>query len=233
MKTSETQKTSDLKENQSAKSQELYQTLQKEVKLHQAELALKKLLFLPVSTLVFFLVVSSYGAYFVVEHRETWYFAFSGSVVTIFSVLYTLLSIRLLSKILFMDYDAPVAKIQRSLAQAKSLAVDNLRLAAWLLPFAPFVGVFATRAIFDFDLTTIVSMDFVAAFGLITIILEIISLVILKAIRLNNINKKWMQWLLTGSGSQVDKALSYLGQIDDSDFEGGLKNTHPQSCAKV
>jgi len=219
MNTSETYKTISPKKNQSAKNQELYQTLRKEVKLQQAESALMKLLFLPISTLVFFVIVASYGLYFVVEFWETWYFAFSGSVVAVFSILYTLLSIRQLRQILFIDYNAPVAKIQQSTAQIKPSMVDNLRLAAWLFPFAPFVGVFVAKALFDFDLTTIVSVDFIATFGVITIILEIISLVMLKVFNSKNSDAKWMKWLLAGSGSQIDESLDHLNQINEYDIE--------------
>jgi hypothetical protein len=219
MKASETLKTTTMKDNQANKSQELYLILQKEVKLHKSESALQKLLFLPVSTLMFFSATASYGIYFVITYWETWYFAFSGSVVTLFSVLYTILAIWQLKQISFTDYDAPVANIKRSIISIKSLTLQYLRLATWLFPFAPFIGVFTGKAIFGFNLTTIVSVDFIAAFSLITIIIEIVSLVILNALSKKNLDKNWVRWLLAGSGSRLDEALYNLEQMNEDDTE--------------
>jgi len=65
----------------------------------------------------------------------------------------------------------------------------------------------------------ILSYNIIVSFGIVTILLEIISLLLLRALRPKNINKKWLNWLLQGSGSQVEEALGFLGQIREFEKE--------------
>ncbi|MGK7396098.1 MAG: hypothetical protein ACNS62_16090 [Candidatus Cyclobacteriaceae bacterium M3_2C_046] len=196
------------------KTRKLNLDLSKELKLANAKSSLKSLLFLPVSTLIFFMLIGSYALYFVANHLETWYFVFSGAVVAFFSMLYVISSIRQLYKILALDYNAPVLKLQAELAQIKVVILTNLRITAWVLPFAPFIGLFFVEALFQWDLMALMNFNMIISFGLITILLEIISLIMLHWLKPKNINKKWMNWLLKGNGSQVDEALNFLDQIE-------------------
>lgn len=185
-------------------------SLSKEVKLDKAKSTLRGLLFLPLSSLVYYTFAASYGLYFLVSQWEVWYFAFSGAVVTFFSVNFTIVSVRQLKQILALDYNEPIQKLEENISQLKSSSIDYLRVAAYLLPFGPFVGVFLFKVFFNFDLTAIVSLDFLTSFGLITILLEVISLFFLKAFKAKKINNQWVNALLQGSGSQVDEALAFV-----------------------
>lgn len=194
-------------------------SLLREVKLDKAASALRSLLFLPLSTLVFFTFTASYSLFFVVSQWESWYFAFSGAVVAFFSVLYMIVSIRQLQQILSLRYSEPILALEKDISRIKSSVVDNLSIAVWLLPFGPFVGVFFFKVFFNFDLTSIVSLDFLASFGLITILLEVISLLLLKAFSAKNLDKKWLNSLLRGNGSQVDEALAFVHQAKESELK--------------
>ena len=209
------------KQNESLLDQsiKLNTKLLKEVKLDQAKSSLQRLLFLPVSTLVFFILAASYSLHFAVTHHATWYFAFSGAVVTFFSLLFILSSARQLRQILSIDYHAPVVKLQKRMAQIKVSVVHNLRIAAWMLPFSPFIGLFFFKVLFEVDLAAAVNFNTLVVVGVLTIVLEMISLVIQRALRPKNINKKWLNWFLQGSGSQVDQALGFLNQLRDFEDE--------------
>ncbi len=191
----------------------------KEVKLDKAKSSLKGLLFLPVSTLVFYLITASYGMYFMVTNFDTWYFVFSGAVVALFSAMFVISSIKQLYQILSIDYNDPILKLQKDISKVKLSVIHNLRIAAWLLPFGPFVGLFLVKALLGFDVMTLVNFAMVISFGVVTVILEIISLLILKGLRAGNINKKWLNLFLKGSGSQVDEALGFLRQIETFEVE--------------
>jgi len=197
----------------------LNMTLLKEVKLDKAKSSLRRLLFLPISTLIFFACMASYSLYFTFVNLEIWYFAFSGIVVAIASVLYTLLSIRQLQQILSMDYDAPILQLQKDHSKLKLSIISNLNIAAWVLPFAPFIGIFVSKALFDVDLTAVMGLGMITALGFITVFLEGIALFTLRGLRSKNVNKKWVNWLLQGSGSQVDEALYFLDQIEEFEAE--------------
>lgn len=205
-------------------TRKLNESLLKEVKTNQAKSSLKGLLFMPVATLAFYLLTASYGLYFTSIHLQTWYFAFSGLVVTLFSILFVASSIKQLKQILSIDYNAPILKLQKEISRIKTSVIHNLRIAAWLLPFAPFVGIVFIKAVFDFNLAAQINYNIIYTFGGITIILEILSLLALRALRPKNINKKWLNWLLQKSGSQVDEALGFLKQINDFENNQTMKN---------
>jgi len=194
-------------------------SLLKEIKLDKARASLKRLLFLPISTLVFYLLIASYALYFVMVHAEKWYFVFSGAVVVLFSLMLVVTSIQQLKRILSVNYEAPVLQLQRDVVKIKTAVISNFRIGAWLLPFGPFVGLFVVKALFGFDLVELINFNMIISFGFVTILLEILSLLLLRALRPKNINKKWLNWLLQGSGSQVDEALGFLQQIETFEQE--------------
>jgi len=200
-------------------SRTLNLSLLKEVKTDKAKSSLKRLLFLPISTMLFFLITASYAMYFIVENLDKWYFVFSGGIVVLFSILYVASSLIQLKRIISVDYNAPVLKLQEDISKIKTAVVRNLRIAAWLFPFAPFIGLFLAKAVFNFDLTTLLNYNMITTFGIITILLEIVSLLLLRALRPKNINKKWLNWLLQGSGSQVDEAFGFIKQIEEFESE--------------
>jgi hypothetical protein len=190
-------------------------TLLKEMKLHKAKSSLFGLLFLPISTLFFYTITGFYAMYFAIEHAQFWYFAFSGAVVTFFSFWLVWSSIKQLKLILSINYTEAVVKIQEKLTMLKTSIVQNLRIVAWLLPFGPFVGLFFVKAIFNIDLIVLLNFNMIISFGIATIILEVVSLLLLRALHQKSFDSKWLNWLLLGSGSQVNDALQYLKSIED------------------
>jgi hypothetical protein len=200
-------------------TRKLNATLLREVKLDKAKSSLRSLLFLPISTLIFSLFAASYALYFAVVNWGTWYFMFSGAVVSLFSVMLVVSSVRQLQQILSVDYNAPIVKLQKDISKIKFSVVTNLRIGAWILPFSPFIALFIMKALFRFDMVEVLNYHMVVSFGIATIILEALSLMVLRALRPKNINKKWLNWLLQGSGSQVDEALGFLKQIDEFEEE--------------
>tara|TARA_Y100000782_G_C10188616_1_gene268692 strand:+ start:11075 stop:11740 length:666 start_codon:yes stop_codon:yes gene_type:complete len=185
----------------------------KTVHIGQAQATLRRLFFLPISTLLFYLLVAAYGSYFSLKHIHTWYFVFSGSLVVAGALLYCGISMLQLKQLLSIDYTLPVVQLQKDIAALKPAFITNLKIAAWILPFGPFIGLFVVQALFNIDLTTYVTIDLLASFSIITIVLEIIGWFAARAFSAKNSSKKWMNWWLKGSGSQVDEALAFLNQL--------------------
>src|SRR6056297_1354004 len=193
--------------------------LLREVKLDKAKSSIKGLRFLPVSTLLFYSILASYALYFMVSHWGTWYFMLAGGAIAFFSIWLIITSVQQLKRILSLDYDAPIMKLQKKLAELKTAIAQNLRIAAYLLPFGPFVGLFFFKVVFDIDLMDVLNYNMIVSFGIVTILLEVLSLGILRALRSKNMNKKWLNWLLLGSGNQVNEALQYLEEIEEFQVE--------------
>lgn len=187
--------------------------LLKEVKIDKAKSSIKSLLFFPVSTLIFYTLVASYAMYFAIVNYDYWYFIFSGLVITFFSVWFIIASIMQLKLILSLDYNKEILKIQEDLSKIKLAIVKKIRIAAWLLPFGPFIALFLVKAILNLDLMEIINFKMLVSFGIITVVLEFISFLILKALSPKNINKKWLNWLLMGNGSQVNEAIDFMEDI--------------------
>jgi hypothetical protein len=193
--------------------------LLKEIKLDQAKSSLRSLLFLPISTMIFFIIVAFYAMYFAVSYLDDWYFIFCGGIISFFSIWYVISSIRQLKNILSIDYSASIIQLQKDFTTIKLSILRNLRIAAYLLPFGPFVGVFVAKVIFNIDLMNLVKYDTITELSITFIALEIISFVILNALRPKNINKSWVKWLMIGSGSQVDEAITFLEDIQEFEQE--------------
>lgn len=193
--------------------------LLKEIKLDQAKSSLRSLLFLPISTMIFFIIVAFYAMYFAVSYLDDWYFIFCGGIISFFSIWYVISSIRQLKNILSIDYSASIIQLQKDFTTIKLSILRNLRIAAYLLPFGPFVGVFVAKVIFNIDLMNLIKYDTITELSITFIALEIISFVILNALRPKNINKSWVKWLMIGSGSQVDEAITFLEDIQEFEQE--------------
>lgn len=191
----------------------------KKVKLDKAKSSLKGLLFLPISTLIFFILLASYALYFSFLNFESWHLNFSGAIVAFFSVWLVISSMKQIKQILSINFSDPILKLQKDIASLKLLVIYNLKIAAWSLPFGPFIGVFLCKVLFNFDLMRLVDFKMLISFGISTLLLEVVSLFILKTLRPKNSNKKWMNWLLQGSGSQINIALQFLNEIEDFECE--------------
>ncbi len=194
--------------------------LLRELKMDKAKASLKRLLFLPISTLVFYSILSSYALCFMVNHWGTWYFMLAGGAVAFFSTWLLISSIQQIKRILSLDYDAPILTLQSNLALLKTNIIQNLRIAAYLLPFGPFVGLFFFKVVFNVDLMQVLDYNMIVSFGVITIVLEVLSLLLLRALRPKNSHERWLNFLLQGSGSQVDEALGFLEQIKEFENNG-------------
>ncbi|HKK74510.1 MAG TPA: hypothetical protein VJ953_05530 [Saprospiraceae bacterium] len=186
----------------------------REVKIDKARSSLRRFLLLPISTAVFFALLAGNAFYFAATHLEAWYFIFSGGIVGFFSVLLVVASVRQLYLILSLDYQAPIIRLQKQLSKLKVVVVDNLRIAAWSLPFSPFIGVFFFKTILGLDVVETLDSTAILSVGFSVVVLEVLSLLILRALRPQNTRKNWLNWLLQGNGSQVDEALDFLQQIE-------------------
>ena len=193
--------------------------LLKEVKIDKAKSSLKSLLFLPISTLVFFIAALTYSLHFTITNWETWYIASSGICLSIFSFLFIMSSFRQLKQLLTIDYNAPVIKLQKDISRIKSSVLDNLRIATGMMACFPVMIIFYHKVLFDYDFVANLSPEVVHSYSVIFILVEILVVIFFRLLRPKNINKKWMNWLLQGSGSQVDEALSFINQIKEFEME--------------
>ena len=176
---------------------------------------IKRLLCLPVSTLLFCCFIICYATIFIISNFGTWYFVFSGIVILFFAIAFVFSSVHQLRIILSLDYQQPITILQRELSKLKLSVIYNLKIAAAVLPFSPFIGIFTIKAILNFDITEIISLRQVLIFAGITVILQLISLFFSAKLSAKNKDKNYMNWLLKANGSQINEAKSFLSEIED------------------
>ena len=187
----------------------------KELKLDKAKSKINQLLFLPISSLLFFSLLVCFTVQFLIRNLETWYFAFSASIILFFSFAFVFSSVKQLHGILSLDYQQPVTILQRQLSNLKLSILINLKIAAAILPFSPFVGIFVLKVLFDFDATQFISVQQIWIFAGITIILQILALFFSAKLKSKNAGKNYVYWILQGNGSQIEEAKSFLAEIED------------------
>jgi len=85
----------------------------KELKLEHTKSKIKRLLCLPVSTLLFCCFIICYATIFIISNFGTWYFVFSGIVILFFAFAFVFSSIHQLRIILSLDYPQPITILQR------------------------------------------------------------------------------------------------------------------------
>jgi len=187
----------------------------KELKLEHTKSKIKRLLCLPVSTLLFCCFIICYATIFIISNFGTWYFVFSGIVILFFAFAFVFSSVHQLRIILSLDYQQPITILQRELSKLKLSVIYNLKIAAAVLPFSPFIGIFTIKAILNFDITEIISLRQVLIFAGITVILQLISLFFSAKLSAKNKDKNYMNWLLKANGSQINEAKSFLSEIED------------------
>lgn len=187
--------------------------LLREIKVDKAKSSLRRLLYLPISSMIFysFILIVSLG--FIIANWSVWYLALSGVVISIFSLLFVLLSIKQLWQILSVDYDTHIVSLQKNISLIKSSVIDNLRLSNWIIPCFPFVLIFLFKVLWDVDMVANLSNQMLYVYGAIIFSLVIVSFMISRVLKPSNSNSKWMTWLLHGSGSQVDEAVAFLEEV--------------------
>ena len=187
----------------------------KELKLDKAKSKINQLLFLPISSLLFFILLIGYAVQFLIRNLEIWYFTFSASIILLFSFAFVFSSVRQLHGILSLDYQQPITILQRQLSNLKLSILINLKIAAAILSFSPFVGIFVLKVLFDFDATEFISLQQIWIFAGITIILQILALFFSAKLKSKKTGKNYLNWLLQGNGSQIEEAKSFLAEIED------------------
>lgn len=201
------------------KTHQINIALLRELKLDKAKSNLKSLSWWSISTLIFYMGMATYGMFFMVQHWGVWYFMLGGGVVTFFSIWFVIASSIQLSRIYAVNYEDPILKLQRDISNIKPAMITNLKIVAYLIPFGPFIGIFVIKAVFGVDVVTVLDGKMMISFSITSIVLEILSLVLVRKLNAKNSHTKWMNWLLRGNGSQVDEALKFIKQLEDFEQE--------------
>jgi hypothetical protein len=202
-------------EDKLEKSNRLNLELLRKVNLDRAQNKLKNLVWQQAITIAFYLLAGSYFIHFSATHLENWHYVIAGGILAAWSFIASASAIHQLQLILTIDYSMPVLQLQKRLISIKTTIIKNLRIAVWVLPFYMAFVVWISELFFGIDFiaitdTSALSWNFILSGLLIPVVWWMH-----RKLNPKNADKKWLNWLLQGSGSQVNEALEFLKEIDE------------------
>ena len=201
------------------KNRKLNLELLRKVNIKSTQSKVKQLVWQSGATIAFYSVTALYFMKFTADHWPVWYFVLSGLAVTGWSLAIAFGSANQLRLMLAIDYSRPVTELQKTIAKIKLKIIKNLRLAGWTLPFYWAFMIVAFEVLFGIDIIKQNDRAWLIWNGVLSIGFIGLAIFIHQKLREENIDKKWINWLLQGSGSQLSEAQGFLKEIEDFEKE--------------
>ena len=201
------------------KNRKLNLELLRKVNLKSAKSKVNRLVWQNVATIIFYSLTALYFIKFTVDHWSVWYFVLSGFLITGWCLAIAYGAVKQLRLILSIDYSRPLTELQKTLAKIKLVVVKNLRLAGWALPFYWAFMIVFFEILSGTDIIEHADRAWLIRNGLLSIGFIGLAIFIHQKLNEENLDKKWINWLLQGSGSQLNEAQVFLKEIEDFERE--------------
>lgn len=201
------------------KSTRLNLELLKKVNVNRVQNKLKSLVWQQSITIAFYILAGAYFMHFCAIHWENWHYVISGGILAIWSFIASASAIHQLQLILTIDYSMPVLQLQKRLMRIKTAIIKNLRIAVWVLPFYMAFVVWISEVLFGIDFIAITGISALSWNFILSGLLIPAAWWMHGKLNPKNADKMWLNWLLQGSGSQVNEALEFLKEIDQFERE--------------
>ncbi|SHK04986.1 hypothetical protein SAMN04488028_102618 [Reichenbachiella agariperforans] len=181
---------------------------------------MKNLLRVKVITFTFYLIGGLCFAGFGIQHAAQWYMALTGGVFTLWAVLVCFTSVKEIELIMKLDYTAPVIELQRQLVTLRTTIIRYFRVGVWVFPLYMGWVIMAFQVFFGVDIIAVADQTWLySQLGFTIVFMFPLALWMHSKLIPENADKKWMQRLLQGNGSQVAGAQAFLGEIREFEEE--------------
>jgi len=197
------------------KSKALNLLVLKKINIQGAKRKLNPLIWINTLTLIFYIAVIIFSMSFVYEFKDKLHYVISAAIISLWSLTIIIGAINQLKLILSLDYSEPVLILQKKLIQIKLMGLAYFKLALMIIPFNLAFIIMGSELFFSVDLLQDEIPKWVERHIWISLLLIIPSLWIYQGLNPKNINRKWLQWLMQGTGSQIDEALNLFKEIED------------------
>ena len=185
--------------------------LLRKINIKSAQSKMNTLIWMNALTLIFYQVVMWFCVFFTLSHRDNLSYLITGIVLIIWSAVISFGAIKQLKLIIEIDYSAPVTVVQKQLQKVKLAILHFLRMALMILPFYVVFPTILFEKISGINFIEIMDPVWIIVQPL---VLLIPTIWIYRNISPKNVNKKWINWLLIGHGSQIDDAQKFMLEID-------------------
>ena len=193
------------------KSINLNLELLKRLNVKSARSKMTSLIWINALTLAFYQVVMWYFVYYTVTSWPAIQFVIAGLILAVWSGIISYGAIKQLKLILEIDYAGPVTIVQKQLQKVKIAIVHFLRMAFMILPFYMAFLIVISDIFLNVDILKFTDPAWMI---LQTVILILPAIWIYRNLSPKNANKKWVNWLLQGNGSQINEAQNFMKEIE-------------------
>jgi len=207
-------------EKQLKNSWQLNLELLRTINLDKAKSRMDSLTRITAITLAFYLGSALLFAFFAVQNMGKLQFVLSGGLLAFWSGLIATGSMQQLGLIAQIDYSEPIPVLQKKLETLKLVILKYLRLGVWILPFFMVFVVVGFKALLGIDIITVGDTKWLIVQAIISIAFIPLTIWLYKKLSPENIDKKWMNTLLKGAGSQISEALECIKKIEQFERNG-------------
>lgn len=186
-------------------------SLFRETKLDKAQNQMVGLTWISSLTAAFYIAALWYFVFFAFHNLDNWHFVLTGGILAAWSGAIALGAILQLKSILTLDYAKPVAELQKQLQEIKFTIIRFFRLALMIIPFYLVFPEVIFKVLFNVDFITQMDPLWVI---LQPVVLLPLTIWIYTKLSPKNAEKKWMNWLLQGNGSQIKSAQNFIQEIN-------------------
>ncbi len=193
--------------------------------LDKARKKISSLIWVAGITVAFYLIAGSALMHFAYEHLASPLVAGSAVILTVWCIIVASGAIHELVLLGKIDYNRPILQLQKDLLEIKLTIIRYLRVVVWILPSSfVFIPIFFS-VLFGVDITEHAPMDWIIWNLVICIFLFApASYWLSRKLSPKNVDKKWMNKVLKGSGSQIDDAIVFLREIEEFEQEESVEN---------
>lgn len=184
------------------------------VNLDKARGKMNKLIWTKVSIMGIAMLFTSMFMAYSIGRWEVTHQAITGIIFGMWTFAILVTSIHELSLVASLDYSQPIPVLQKKLIEIKLLTIRYLRLSVWIFPLYFGFMILLFDLFFGVDIVAVGDVNWIIANLVFSVCIFIPAAIwMYKKLSAKNANKKWMNKLLGGNGSQIMDAVNFLEEI--------------------
>ena len=192
----------------------------RQTNLDKAQQKMKNLILVKALTLGFYLISMALFLVFAVNNWSVIHMAATGVLLGLWALAVCIASIHELELITSLDYSQPIPMLQKRLMKIRLTNIKYLRLGIWIIPLSFAFVILFFKVIFGVDIVAVGNTTWIIANAVFSIVVFVpLAIWLTKKISPKNAEKKWMNKLLGGTGSQITTALSFLSEVEKFEQE--------------
>ncbi len=176
---------------------------------------MNNLIWVKAATLAFYFLFSILFLMFSVNNWEVIHMAATGIVFAIWTISICVATIHELQLITNLDYSTPIPEMQKRLSAIRLMIIRYLRLGVWIAPLYFGFIILLFKLVWNIDIVAVGNQTWIAS-NFILSIGVFVPFAIWAHFKLSpkNAEKRWMNALLRGNGSQIVSALALTEEIE-------------------